>query len=232
MPEPRFIYRTFKNMQIPRDPTKVVPGTFYHGIVHGSYYGWYAEEMIKRNLGQGNPIVLASPNYAAYLSPDYAAHHVRIRDQDIEDLRSRGQRQGGITPRAIERLNNVPDQIELEFEVGRRRISPESPSRLECLYVADNRDTIRQMFSDDTNLIILKASIIEALRSRKADYKWCEIYYDEKNPQYIENYWRSLPYDNGVNNWEYLVDGLIMVDDPDGLRTLRTLWSEEGPGDD
>jgi hypothetical protein len=228
MSDPRFIYRTFKDTRIPKDPTRAVQGVFYHGIFHGSQYGWYAEEMIKKNLVRGAPGLVVSPNYAAYLESNYAASHIDIRDQEIEDLRRTGQNRGGLTPRAIERLNNTSDPIELEFEEARRRISPESASRLDCLYVADNRETIRQMFSYDSSLIILKVHIAEALRFSKADYKWVEKYYTDKNPLYLEKYWLSLPYDNGANNWEYLVDGVIMVDDPEGIETLCALWSDEG----
>ncbi len=173
------------------------------------------------------PGMLASPNYHAYLYAEFAKCHIPIRDQEIKDLRHGGQSRGGLTPRAIECLNKATHPLELEFEVGRRKISPESPSRLDCLYVADNEDTIRQMFLDDANLIILKVNIVEALRFTKADYKWYDKCYAEWNPQYIENYWRSIQCDEGANNWEYLVDGLIMVNDPTGERTLRKLWSEE-----
>lgn len=228
MSEPRFLYHTFKNTRVPLDPTKAIQGVFYHGISQGSYYGWYAEEMIKRNLTHGTPCMLASPNYFAYLDSNYSARHISIRDQEIEELRRQGQNRGGITPRAIEHLNNSSDSIELEFEEARRRICPESASRLDCLYVSDNKGTIRQMFRDDSNLIILKVHIVEALRFTRADFKWMEKYYDEKNPQNIENYWHSVPYDDEVNNWEYLVDGLIMLDDPEGIETLRELWSERG----
>lgn len=228
MSDPRFLYHTFKKMQSPLDPTKAIQGVFYHGLSHGSYYGWYAEEMIKKNLTMGAPGMLASPNYAAYLDSNYSARHMSIRDQEIEELRRNGQNQGGLTPRAIERLNNFSDSIELEFEEARRRISPESASRLDCLYVADNKETIRQMFPNDPNLIILKINIVEALRFTKVDFKWMEKYYDEMNRQDIENYWLSVPYDNETNNWEYLVDGLIMLDDPEGIETLRELWSGNG----
>jgi hypothetical protein len=227
MSEPRFLYHTFKNMQVPLDPTKAIQGDFYHGISHGSYYGLYAEEMIKRNLNRGAPGMLASPNYVAYLEPNYSACHISIRDQEIEELRRKGQNRGGLTPRAIEHLNKISDSIELEFEEARRRISPESASRIDCLYVADNRETIRRMFPDDSNLIIFKVNIVEALRFTKADSKWFEKYRVEKNLQNIENYWLSKLYDNGGNNWEYLVDGLIMLNDPEGLETLCELWSEK-----
>lgn len=231
MPDPRFIYRTFKNTRIPKDPTKAVQGVFYHGISHGSYYGWYAEELIKRNIGQGAPGLLVSPNYAAYLDSNYATSHISIRNQEIEELRRLGQKKGGLTPRAIEYLNRNNDCIELEVEEARRRISPESASRLDCLYVADNKDTIRQMFPDNPDLVILKVNIAEALRFSKVDYKWVENYYIEKSPQYLENYWLSVPYDNGINNWEYLVDGVIIVDDPEGIQTLLAL-SSDGRFDD
>lgn len=231
MQEPRFICHTFRDTRLPRDPARSIQGIYYHGISHGSYYGWYAEQMIMANLRLGAPGFLPSPNYCAYLDPEFARHHISIRDQEINDLMRNGQTHGGLTPRAIGRLNNAPDSIELDFEAKRRLVSPESPSRLECLYVADNENTIRQIFPNDQNLIILKVIIVEALRFKKADYKWIDRYRDETNLQYIEDYWLSRQCDEGVNNWEYLVDGLIMVDDPEGIGALRQLWSEEGSDD-
>lgn len=122
----------------------------------------------------------------------------------------------------LERIVRIGD-IELEFEAFRRDINPDAPSRLSSLYAADDTSLghahIRQMLGPQA--LILRVSIPAALRVTKVDTAWFDRYVDNPNPEFIRQYWRSVPSFQDCTTWEYLIDGMIQVDDPDGLAYIR-----------
>ncbi len=106
--------------------------------------------------------------------------------------------------------------VELKFEEIRREVSPEAPSRLSCLWLAENtaegRNHIQNMLGD--SIYIFKVKILLKIRLSKADTKWFDEYCLKPNKDYIENYWNSIPYHDESATWEYLLEGAIeMVDD-------------------
>jgi hypothetical protein len=119
----------------------------------------------------------------------------------------------------ILRLGN----IELSFEEARRHILPDGASRLASLYVAEDsepgRAHVRSMFDADIHL--LRVTIPLAMRVTKVDTKWFELYCLDPKPEYIEKYWTSTPSSGSALTWEYLVDGMIEVDDPASLEHVR-----------
>ena len=115
--------------------------------------------------------------------------------------------------------------IEIEFEKERRRIVPDAASRLDCIFVADNEDTINQIFKGHYDLIVLEVKLIEALRFTKADFGWFEEYSREKDKRLIEGYWTSHQFRENVNSWEYLVDGIIRADDPSSSEKVRSYYN-------
>ncbi len=113
--------------------------------------------------------------------------------------------------------------IELAFEEARRKLLPEGASRLASLYLADDSDSgrghIRAMLGDEVT--ILKVTIPFALRVTRVDTGWFDRYCREAKPEYIKNYWASIPINKAAPTWEYLVDGMIELDDPEGLEYVR-----------
>lgn len=108
-----------------------------------------------------------------------------------------------------ERIKRYGD-VEMEFEIVRREISPNSVSRLGCLWVADNtpegEKNVRNMLGP--NIYLAKVTIPVAKQVSKVDRKWYDLYCEQANKEYIKNYWEGKQYSN-TNYWEYLVDGRI-----------------------
>jgi hypothetical protein len=113
--------------------------------------------------------------------------------------------------------------IELAFEETRRNIAPNAVSRLACIYVAENtfigQEHIRSMLGP--NILILKVTIPNATGVSKVDTSWFDKYCDDPNQKYIEQYWQAVALNSNVPKWEYLVDGVIEVNDPQGLEKIR-----------
>jgi len=122
----------------------------------------------------------------------------------------------------LDRILRLGD-IELEFEEARRRLLPEGASRLASLYLADDSDAgrahVRRMLGDQ--VFILRVTVPRAIRITGVDTNWFDAYWDDPRPEYIENYWRSRAFDPAAPTWEYLVDGMVEVGDPEGLAQLR-----------
>jgi len=117
-------------------------------------------------------------------------------------------------------------KVELRFEEVRRMIAPEAASRLCCLYLAEDnkagRSLVKSMLGRQVK--ILKVRIPAYIRLTKADPKWFERYWNEENDEYIKNYWLGEPSGSNTPAWEYLVEGMIEVDDP----KMKTI-TQSGP---
>jgi len=113
--------------------------------------------------------------------------------------------------------------IELAFEEVRRYIAPQAVSRLACIWVAENTSIgqahIRKMLGFNT--LILKVKIPAATGVSKVDTSWFDLYCTDSKQEYIEKYWQGAELDPKVPKWEYLVDGVIEVNDPEGLEKIR-----------
>lgn len=241
-----YIQHKFDPKTLPKDPSKAVPGTFYHGAILSGEHGWYAALNI---LESG---MLQTPNYVAYWNPDFASCHRSAQYQNIKDLKYKGQNSGGLTPTAMNYINIASgireglhiqkgavrfsaaqekriidrSRVEIKFEIERRKYAKNAVSRLECLYVADNESIIEEMFNHHPDLLIFKVKIAEALNYTQVDSKWYDEYYKTRTKKYIKKYWTSHRYDERISNWEYLVDGLIILDDPKHLAYLNSFKKE------
>ena len=69
--------------------------------------------------------------------------------------------------------------------------------------------------------LILRVRIPNALAVTKVDTAWFNAYVDDCQEEFVRNYWRSVPFDASTTTWEYLVEGMIEADDPEGLEYLR-----------
>jgi hypothetical protein len=216
---------------------KEISGVFYHGIDFDGEESWYPR------LNLLNSVALYTPDYIAYVEPNLGRAHVSIHDQEIEDIRSRGFcGSGAITPRVgkyvwgtsiirsgyhlfgggIKPTQLTPEEeadilelsdIEIKFEEIRRQVNPNAASRLSCIFVADNKQNIKRMFNQNSNISIFEVSIPSAIRFTKADTRWYEEYCTNHDEKYIENYWNGIPFETDSDTWEYLVDGIIKAND-------------------
>jgi len=134
-------------------------------------------------------------------------------------------------PERLDKILKLGD-IELSFEDIRRKVLPDGASRLASLYVADDSDLgrahVRKMLGATVH--ILKVTIPLALRVTKCDTRWFELYYQDPKPEYVESYWSSTAFDDLTPTWEYLVDGMIEVDDPAGLKYIREFGAHRDIG--
>lgn len=114
------------------------------------------------------------------------------------------------TDSKVERIHRVAN-LEIEFERLRREIDLNLPSRLSCIYVAedniDGRIMLQSMFFYKRNFYIAQVNIA-ALKLHKADSKWISAYEEQQNKCFIENYWRGLNFDESPH-YEYLVEGIV-----------------------
>ncbi|OGW43824.1 MAG: hypothetical protein A2Y66_06985 [Nitrospirae bacterium RBG_13_41_22] len=113
--------------------------------------------------------------------------------------------------------------VELAFERRRREVAPQAASRLSCLYVADDnedgRSHLKRMLGYGVHL--LKVTIPLAIRVTRCDTYWFDAYSAEPNPDYIDKYWSGACRYEKRPTWEYLVDGMIEANDPEGMEYLR-----------
>jgi hypothetical protein len=122
----------------------------------------------------------------------------------------------------MDRIVRIAD-IELAFEEVRRYIAPNAVSRLACIWVAENTSIgkahILSMLG--SNILILKVTIPSATGVSKVDTSWFDLYWKNSKQECIENYWQGVALDPNVPKWEYLVDGVVEVNDPEGLEKIR-----------
>lgn len=117
-------------------------------------------------------------------------------------------------------------KIEIKFEIERRKVAKNSVSRLECLYIADNESIIKEMFHHHPDLVIFKVKIAEALNYTQVDSRWYDDYCNTGSRKSIKKYWTGQKYNEYIPSWEYLLDGLLIVDDPERLSYLNSMKAE------
>jgi hypothetical protein len=113
-------------------------------------------------------------------------------------------------------------KVELDFERRRREIAPEAASRLSNLYIADDneygREHLKRMLGMDIH--ILRVTIPLSIRVSRCDTAWFDAYWKKDDENYIDCYWSGVSKDPGNPTWEYLLDGMIEVNDPAGMEFL------------
>lgn len=116
------------------------------------------------------------------------------------------------TKDAEEKFVRIGD-MELEFEKVRRALAPNAPSRLSCLWIAEDspaaRSGVEKMFGGRRK--ILKVRVPHAQRLVNADHAWIDEYMNTSDLSAIENYWKSVPHP-AHEFWEFLLDGRIELD--------------------
>ena len=101
---------------------------------------------------------------------------------------------------------------EIEFEKGRRLVDSSLPTRLTCIYLAEDnlegRIMLQNMFPSKKNFRIVPIKIRHGYKIHKADSKWISKYELTGDFSSIENYWKGLQFDDQPQ-FEYLLDGQI-----------------------
>lgn len=111
--------------------------------------------------------------------------------------------------------------LELAFEEGRRRFAPDSPSRLTCIWLAEDspegKGVIRWMMP---NVYIAQARIDVATGYAEVDSSWFDAYLNSPKPEFIERYWAGEAHPKEPRK-EILVDGVVQLTDPAQLQHIK-----------
>lgn len=111
--------------------------------------------------------------------------------------------------------------VELVFEEMRRKVAPQAPSRLNCLWLAANneqgRKHIKEMLGD---VYILSVEIAYETNKCRVDTQWFDKYWKYPNSEYVERYWKSEQ-SNADPKWEYLFEGIIKIIDSKQIEYVK-----------
>jgi hypothetical protein len=195
---------------------------------------------------------LRTPNFLALIDAGISETHKTIDSISIEDLKIYGPQECGVvTPRTCDAIliaamlrsgqkmvngfgeeTLVSDdrrkfllkssEVELAFERVRRSISPQSVSRLSCIWLAERtpegEQHIKVMLGP--KVCVLKVRITSALNFSRTDTAWFDQYWQEDKPEYVARYWSGVP-QSETPKWEYLLDGEIEVEDQQQLEIVK-----------
>lgn len=127
------------------------------------------------------------------------------------------------TEQELERIHRIA-RLEIEFEKTRRRIAPKLPSRLTCIFVAedslDGRTMLQNMFYHKKDFHIAPVEI-NPLRIHRADSKWISEYEKTNNQIIIENYWQGTDFDKNPQ-YEYLIDGVVKLKNKEDRKIITS----------
>ncbi|WP_256804179.1 hypothetical protein [Pseudomonas putida] len=198
--------------------------------------------MVCHNLAI-QPLIM-SPSCLASVDQGLRAMHVRVEDLSLEDIRE-GQFRSALTPRAhmfmlgfmLSRRMTITDgygsqrgwgdkdrfiriyEVELQMEEVRRRVAPAAPSRLGCIWVAEegaaSREMLGMMFG--TARHIVSVGIVHSINSLRADASLYDRFAETGDLGAAELYWQGHELDG---RWEILLDGVIHVTKDDELQVL------------
>lgn len=196
---------------------------------------------------------LWTPNFAGLVDEGLRATHRPIDEIPIEELRDTGLNGNFLAPRvatyfipgaiwgAGQKLFNGYGQeiqisegkkanmidvrdAELTFEAGRRRYSPNSTSRLSCIWLAERsvagEAVVRRMFGNNSQIVIVEMIITHQLSLSRVDARWFEEYCDSPSESKVENYWKEIPHPDGPQ-WEWMLDGRVELSNADDLELIR-----------
>lgn len=124
--------------------------------------------------------------------------------------------------------------LEIEFERGRRIYNYSAPSRLSCLYLAENnfdsREMLRSMFVNVfSSPKIINVEILNQMELVQVDHKWVDKYFAEPNEDYIKNYWNGMQHNEDFPSWEYLLEGTIIMANSEQMLEIDNHVQNEFP---
>jgi len=121
-------------------------------------------------------------------------------------------------------------EAEIVFELGRRKYSPELPSRLTCLFMVGNslegRIALSEMFPKKPNSryspLLLELALCKVDKIIELDSIWFDRYLKEgANKTFIKSYWTSE--DTAEPRKEILFEGMIAVSKPEQREELKLM---------
>jgi hypothetical protein len=123
---------------------------------------------------------------------------------------------------------------ELALEMWRREHGRLAPSRLSCIWLAENtvdgRNLVHDMIGEKS--FLMQVDITLCVRIARCDAHWLDqVASDPTDTDAIAGYWSGRPQtDNPL--WEYLLEGQITSNDADELQSLREFIHLNGPPKD
>ena len=125
-------------------------------------------------------------------------------------------------------------EAEIEFEKIRREINKDLPSRLTCIFLADNTDDgrihLHNMLFNLSRPYVVDVSPGLTLKIIKVDSKYFDKYMEEKNPDYIINYWKGVASNfENYDTWEYLFEGSINIINESQIDYIKQFGVFEAP---
>jgi len=232
------------------DPSKAVQGTFYLYInPRNRNWFWYPILQFSENGFLPSPDYIASQdsNFAEKHTSirNIKIENLRTGDEGLGGLTptagdyvvlARKLRRGAKGLRVDKDKILRRSEIELEIEECRRKYAPNAVSRLNCIYLVDDEKVLHNMFGDVSMDYVFKVKICQQLNYSKVDVQWYHMYSESRsissddvdywsidNEECLKKYWTSVPFDERVNNWEYLVDGLIGLENPKDLKRIQAM---------
>jgi hypothetical protein len=123
----------------------------------------------------------------------------------------------------VEKINKLAE-TEIAFEKVRRLVNSSLPTRLTCIYLAEDnlegRTMLQNMFPSKKNFRIVPIKIRFCDKIHKADSKWISNYELTGDFLSIENYWKGLQFDDQPQ-FEYLLDGQIELADSEDSEYIK-----------
>ncbi|TVZ49872.1 DUF2441 domain-containing protein [Olleya sp. Hel_I_94] len=120
-------------------------------------------------------------------------------------------------------------KLEVEFEKVRRKVDSNLPSRLTCIYVAednvDSRNMLKNMFFNKKHFHIASVNL-KYVKSHKADSKWISDYEKTNSISSIEKYWKGIDFDNNPQ-YEYLIEGIVSLNKIEDREYIKNEFNAE-----
>lgn len=162
-----------------------------------------------------NEIGFVSPRYKFIIISSLSNKGVRM-GEGVENTRF-------YTELELERIHRIA-RLEIEFEKLRRKINSNLPSRLACIFVAEDnfegRTMLQNMFYYKKKFHIASVGL-SPIRLHRADSKWISDYEETNNPLSIEKYWQGIDFDH-YPQYEYLVDGIIKLKNDEDRKIITS----------
>jgi hypothetical protein len=134
------------------------------------------------------------------------------------------------TPESQERVKRAAER-ELALEAGRREHARSAPSRLCCIWLAedtvDGRAWVQQIVGSES--FVMNVRVSRVLTMCRCDARWLDrVHADPASEEAVAGYWSGQPH--GADPlWEYLLEGQIEATDTGQLQRLRDFIRIQGP---
>lgn len=125
---------------------------------------------------------------------------------------------------------------EIVLEEARRSYAPDAPSRLCCLWLAENtlpaRNWVQGMTGTMSFLVEVKVTLLASMC--RVDAQWLSLLVadDHTDEEALQGYWSGHPRPDREPLWEFLLEGQITATDAGELARLQAFIKDYGPPKD